>query len=112
MNGPERPNGVGSDIHVPIEQLDDAGDDVLYIRIRLALSRRGGLQNGRRSVLAIDRSSVSLDELVFVDLSPADSVPVGSTLQPSDGAPTRVLVSAEPLVLPPTWIRLSWVLCC
>lgn len=58
------------------------------------------------------RSSGSLGELVFVDLSPANTVPVGSTLQSVDGAPTRVLLPAEPLVLPPTWTRSLLEICC
>lgn len=49
---------------------------------------------------------------VFVDLSLANTVPVGSTLQPVDGAPTRVLLPAEPLVLPPTRPRSSLEIYC
>ena len=50
------------------------------------------------------RSSRSLDDLAAADLL-ANAVLVASARQPADGAPTGDLLSAEPLVLPPTSIR-------
>lgn len=52
------------------------------------------------------RSSGSLDDLaVEGPLIVANAVLVASERQPADGAPTKDLLSAEPLVLPPTSIR-------
>lgn len=51
---PQWSYGVRGYVYIAIEQLDDASDNVLYIRVRLSVTRCGGLQNRRRRVLAID----------------------------------------------------------
>lgn len=54
LHRPQRSYSIGGHVDVAVEQFDNAGDNVLYIGIRLPLTWRGGLQDRRRRVLAID----------------------------------------------------------
>lgn len=51
---PQWPDSVCSHINVAIEELDNVANNVVYIGIRLSMTRRGGLQDRWRRVFAID----------------------------------------------------------